>query len=78
MDDFLDIFFKNNQFDDIAIDFAKLFSSSQGKKVLKYLICFTMTRYLPSSVSQDELRFLEGQRYLVSFIISMIKKGQKS
>ena len=78
MEEFLDIFINNNnQFDNIALDFVKTFNSVSGKKVLRYLIFLTMLRYLPASASSDELRFLEGERYLVSFILNMIKKGKK-
>ncbi len=78
MEEFLDIFINNNnQFDNIALDFVKTFNSVSGQKVLRYLIFLTMLRYLPASASSDELRFLEGERYLVSFILNMIKKGKK-
>ena len=61
--------------DIIPIYFAKTFNSDEGKKVLAYLISITLDRYLPATASNEELRFLEGQRYLVSFIQNMIKKG---
>ena len=61
----------------MPIYFVKTFNTEAGKKVLEYLISITLNRYLSPSSSDFELRFLEGQRYLVSFIKNMIKKGMK-
>ncbi len=62
--------------DIIPVYFVKTFSSEYGKKVLAYLISITLNRCLGANASSEELRFLEGQRYLVSFIQNMIKKGE--
>lgn len=61
----------------MPIYFVKTFETESGKKVLEYLISITLNRYLSPNSSDFELRFLEGQRYLVSFIKNMIKKGMK-
>ncbi len=61
--------------DVIPYYFVKTFNTDQGRKVLSYLVSITLNRYLPASCSDEELRYLEGQRYLVSFIYNMIKKG---
>ena len=57
--------------------FAKTFGSESGAKVLSYLSNITLNRYLSQNATDAELRYLEGQRYLVSFIQNMVKKGQK-
>ena len=61
----------------MPIYFVKTFNTESGKKVLEYLISITLNRYLSPNSSDFELRFLEGQRYLVSFIKNMVKKGMK-
>ena len=61
----------------MPIYFVKTFNTESGRKVLEYLISITLNRYLSANSSDVELRFLEGQRYLVSFIKNMIKKGLK-
>ena len=61
----------------MPIYFVKTFETDAGKKVLEYLVSITLNRYLSPNSSDSELRFLEGQRYLVSFIKNMIKKGMK-
>ncbi len=61
----------------MPIYFVKTFNTESGRKVLEYLISITQNRYLSSNSSDFELRFLEGQRYLVAFIKNMIKKGMK-
>ena len=61
--------------DIIPVYFAKVFNSDDGKKVLGYLISMTMNRCLPPTSTDAELRFLEGERFIVSFIQNIIKKG---
>ena len=61
----------------MPIYFVKTFNTDNGRRVLEYLVSVTLNRYLPPNSSDAELRFLEGQRYLVSFIKNMIKKGMK-
>lgn len=57
--------------------FARLFSSADGKQVLEYLKAFTKDRVLPASASDAELRFLEGQRFLVHLIETFIRQGKE-
>ncbi len=63
--------------DIIPFYFVKTFNTDAGKKVLAYLASITLNRYLPASATAEELRYLEGQRYLVAFIYNMIKKGMR-
>jgi hypothetical protein len=62
--------------DVLAREFARTFESASGKKVLEYLRSVTLGRYLGPGSSNEELRYLEGQRYLVSFISNMVRKGK--
>lgn len=61
-----------------AAHFTRLFSSTVGMSVLQYLKDLTHNRVLPASCSDAELRFLEGQRYLVSQIENLIKQGKQN
>ncbi|MBD5398905.1 hypothetical protein HDR60_05395 [bacterium] len=78
MDENLDVLLKDNKeyFDNIEVDFVRTFNSQSGKKVLKYLILLSLGRYLPPNATNEELHYLEGERFLVSFILNMIKKGK--
>lgn len=51
--------------------FAKCFSGREGKIALSFLKRITLERYLGPDCTNDELRHLEGQRHLVSYIISL-------
>ena len=79
MDENLDILLKDRKenFDNIEVDFLRTFNSPSGKKVLKYLILITLGRYLMTNSTNEELHYLEGERFLVSFILNMIKKAKE-
>lgn len=57
---------------------ARIFSSHDGQTVLSYLKRITLERILPPSCSNEELRFLEGQRFLIHQIETLIAQGQQS
>ncbi len=61
-----------------AAQFTRLFSTQAGVSVLQYLKDLTHNKVLPASCSDAELRFLEGQRYLVSQIENLIKQGKQN
>ena len=65
-----------NDFANVPVYFAKAFSTDAGKKVLAWLCNMTLGRYLPPSAKETELWYLEGQRYIVHFIINMINNGK--
>lgn len=50
--------------------FNKCFSTREGKIVLSFLRRMTVERYVGANASNEELRYLEGQRYLVNYILS--------
>lgn len=60
-----------------AIHFARLFRHPEGAEVLAYLKRITQERILSPTVSDGELRYLEGQRALVALILSLIHQGQQ-
>lgn len=48
--------------------FAKCFMSGEGRKVLSFLRKITVERSLGANATDNELRYLEGQRQLVKKI----------
>ena len=57
--------------------FARLFSSDDGQKALAYLQSMTFQRALSHSSSNDQLRYIEGQRALVANILRLIDRGRR-
>ena len=53
----------------ISQDVLALFNSPSGQEVLKYLRSITIDVISGANISDNELRHLEGQRYLVDLII---------
>lgn len=62
---------------EIAHIFTRLFNTQNGQEVLNYLKNLTQNRVLPPSATDAELRFLEGQRYLVNQIEALIRQGKQ-
>ena len=56
---------------EIRQTFAKCFSSREGRIVLSFLQRITLERYLGPECSNEQLRHLEGQRHIVSYIKSL-------
>lgn len=58
--------------------FARLFLSDDGQKVLSHLQVITFNRALGPTSSDEQLRYLEGQRSLVATILRLIDRGRKA
>lgn len=56
--------------------FTRLFHTEDGKKALAYLQVMTFQRAHGPMVSDDQLRYAEGQRSLVATILRMIARGK--
>ena len=56
---------------EIKKTFAKCFNTKEGQVTLSFLKRITLERYLGPNSTTEELRHLEGQRHLVSYIISL-------
>ncbi len=52
-----------------------LFNTVSGKQVLKYLKSLTIEAVAGPNISNEELRHLEGQRFIVGLIQRRINKG---
>ena len=63
--------------DRISLNISSVFSEPTGKEILKYLRSVTIKRVSGPNISTDELRHLEGQRYLVGLIERHIQKSHK-
>lgn len=55
--------------------FYKLFTTTGGSEVLKYLKSLSIEAVAGPEVSDQQLRHLEGQRYLVGLIQRRVNKG---
>lgn len=55
--------------------FYKMFTSTGGSEVLKYLKSLTIDAVAGPEISNESLRHLEGQRYLVGLIQRRTNKG---
>ena len=63
---------------EISKNIAQIFSTPTGKEVLRYLRSITIEMVNGPSVSTEELRHLEGQRYLVGLIEQRIQHAHRS
>ena len=66
--------------DDVIVskNVAKIFESPTGKEVLRYLRSITIDMVNGPNVTTEELRHLEGQRYIVGLIEQRIAHGHRS
>ena len=55
--------------------FYKMFTTTGGSEVLKYLKSLTIDAVAGPEISNESLRHLEGQRYLVGLIQRRTNKG---
>lgn len=62
----------------ISQNIAEIFKSATGKEVLKYLRSITIELVHGPNVSTEELRHLEGQRYIVGLIEQRINHAHRS
>lgn len=62
----------------ISQNIAELFSSPTGKEVLRYLRSITIEMVNGPNVTTEELRHIEGQRYLVGLIERRIGHAHRS
>lgn len=63
---------------DIAACYARLFSGSDGKRVLEHLQLTTLHRAGGPDGTSAQIHHLEGQRYAVMQILRQIERGRKN
>lgn len=64
--------------DRINADFVSLFGSELGQRVLKHLRKVTIEMVAGPFITNDELRHLEGQRFLVALIEQRVANGHRA
>lgn len=52
------------------------FSTPAGARVLRHLRLITLGRALPPTASDGILRHLEGQRFLVHYLLSLVRRAR--
>jgi len=57
---------------EISKCFKRCFANGDGQKILNYLCSISLERAMPANISNDELRHLEGQKYMVKLILNHI------
>ena len=62
----------------ISQNIAQIFQSPAGKEVLKYLRSVTIEMVNGPNVTTEELRHIEGQRYLVGLLEQRIAHAHRS
>lgn len=62
----------------ISQNIAQVFESPTGKEVLRYLRSITIEMVNGPNVTTEELRHIEGQRYIVGLIEQRIGHGHRS
>lgn len=62
----------------VSLNVAQIFNTPTGKEVLKYLRTITIEMVNGPNVSTEELRHVEGQRYIVGLIEQRIAHAHRS
>ena len=61
----------------ISKNIAQIFQSPTGKEVLKYLRSISIEMVHGANVSTEELRHIDGQRYIVGLIENRINHAHR-
>ena len=62
----------------ISLNVAQVFETPSGKEVLRYLRSITIEMVNGPNVTTEELRHMEGQRYLVGLIERRIQSAHRN
>ena len=62
----------------ISQNIAQVFESPTGKEVLRYLRSITIEMVHGPNVTTEELRHIEGQRYIVGLIEQRVSHAHRS
>ncbi len=63
--------------EDLPARFARCFNGEDGEAALSHLAEMTLGRPLGANAHNGILRHLEGQRFLVSYIIGLVRQGRE-
>ncbi|MDV7340952.1 hypothetical protein RYZ26_15200 [Terasakiella sp. A23] len=64
--------------EDMPARFARCFRGEDGEAALAHLAEMTLARPLGANAHNGILRHLEGQRYLVSYIMGLVRQGREA
>tara|TARA_R100001460_G_scaffold4609_3_gene12920 strand:- start:554 stop:838 length:285 start_codon:yes stop_codon:yes gene_type:complete len=67
----------NEEDQKISLDLLATFNTPSGKSTLQYLKSITIEAISGGAISNDELRHMEGQRYLVAMIVKRINHAER-
>jgi hypothetical protein len=62
--------------EELCRTFARCFAGPDGERVTEHLKRVILERRLLPSASDAELRHVEGQRFAVAYIMSMVARGR--
>lgn len=62
----------------ISQDLLATFNTPSGQATLQYLKSVTIEAVAGGAISNEELRHLEGQRYLVALIVKRMKLAERA
>lgn len=60
----------------LANQFARCFKTPDGQACLRHLLELTQGKSFGPDIDDGVLRHMEGQRFLVSHILSLVRQGQ--
>ena len=63
---------------EVSHNIAEIFKTATGKEVLRYLRSITIEMVNGPNVTTEELRHIEGQRYIVGLIEQRIAHSHRS
>jgi len=63
---------------ELAVAAARCLSGSEGNRLMKHLRHMTRERLLAADCSNRVLRHLEGQRFVVAYLETLIQRGLRS
>jgi hypothetical protein len=66
-----------DQDEKISLDLASAFNTPSGIATMQYLKSITIEAITGSNITNEELRHLEGQRYLVALIAKRIQHAER-
>ena len=61
----------------ISLDLASTFNTPSGLATLQYLKSITIEAISGANITNEELRHLEGQRYLVALIAKRVQHSER-
>lgn len=63
---------------ELAQAFARCFRGEDGARVIGYLGSLTLDRALGPKASDAQLRHLEGQRQLITYVKALVERGRRA